>query len=77
MNPGQKRNAQAPIDLKKKWTGEMQGEVEIAFPECFGLRHAGIRLNVNDVCEPLGIQQVADHVLRGDADDSGSSRGGL
>ena len=47
----------------------MQGEVEIAISECFGLRHAGIRLNVNDVCESLGTQQVADHVLRGDAND--------
>ena len=46
----------------------MQGEVEIALRECFGLLDAGIRFNVNDVCEPLGIQQVADHVLRGDAD---------
>ena len=46
----------------------MQGEVEIAVRNCFGLLHASIRLNVNDVCEPLVIQQVADHVLRGDAD---------
>ena len=30
MNPGQKSNAKAPIDLKKKWTGEMQGEVDVA-----------------------------------------------
>src|SRR6516162_8006561 len=64
MNPGQKRDRQAPIDLKKKRTGEMQGEVEIAVRKCFGLLHASIRLNVNDVCEPLVIQQVADHVLR-------------
>src|SRR5262245_63097620 len=68
MNPGQKRDRQASIDLKKKRTGEMQGEVEITVRDCFGLLHASIRLNVNDVCEPLGIQQVADHILRGDAD---------
>src|SRR5215470_17628117 len=68
MNPGQKRDRQAPIDLKEKRTGEMQGEVEIAVRKCFGLLHASIRLNVNDVCEPLVIQQVADHILRGDAD---------
>ena len=35
MNPGQKGNAKAPIDLKKKWTREIQGEVEIAFPDVF------------------------------------------
>ena len=68
MNPGQDRDRQAPIDLKKERTGEMQGEVEIAVRNCFGLLHASIRLNVNDICEPLGIQQVADHVLRSDAD---------
>src|ERR1700682_3256653 len=68
MNPGEKRDPQAPIDLKENRTGEMQGEVEIAVRECFGLLHASIRLNVNDVCESLGTQQVADHVLRGDAD---------
>ena len=46
----------------------MQGEVEVALPDCFGLLHAGIGLDVNDVCESLGIQQVANHVLRGNAD---------
>src|SRR6266849_4469338 len=84
MNPGEKSNAQAPIDLKKKRTGEMQSEVEIAVRECFRLSHASVRFNVNDVCEPLGIQQVAHHVLRSDADarvlrkaDCGGFWGGL
>ena len=57
MNPGQKRDRQAPIDLKKKRTGEMQGEVEIAVRNCFGLLHPGIRLNVNDVCEPSSFSR--------------------
>src|SRR6516162_2305977 len=68
MNPSQNRDRQAPIDLKKKRTGEMEGGVEIAVRECFGLLNASIRLNVNDACEPLLIQQVADHVLRGHAE---------
>src|SRR6516162_8802669 len=68
MNPSQNRDRQAPIDLKKKRTGEMEGEVEIAVRKCFGLLHASIRLNVNDVCESLGAEQVADHILRGHAD---------
>ena len=55
MNPGQNSNAQATIDLKKKRTGEMQGEVDVSLPDCFGLLHAGIGLNVNDICKPLGI----------------------
>ena len=46
----------------------MQGEVEIAVRDRFGLLHATIRLNVDDICDSLGTQQVADHVLRGDAD---------
>jgi hypothetical protein len=71
MNPSQKRDAQTAVDLKKKWTGEMQSEVEIAIRECLGLLYAGISFNVNDVCEPFGIQQVANHVLRGDADGRG------
>jgi len=35
MNPGQNSNARAPIDLEKKWTGEMQGEVDVALRDCF------------------------------------------
>jgi hypothetical protein len=59
MNPGQKGNAKAPIDLTKKWTREFQVEVEI-FPICSPLRHTATGFNVasvkvNDVCEPLGI----------------------
>src|SRR6516162_6629295 len=68
MNPGQNRDRQAPIDLKQNRTGEPQGEVEIAVRKCFALLHASIRLNVNDVCESLGAEQVADYILRGDAD---------
>jgi hypothetical protein len=55
MNPGQNSNARPPIDLEKKGTGEMQGEVDVALRDCFGLLHAGVRFNVNDVCKPLGI----------------------
>jgi hypothetical protein len=55
MNPGHNGNARAPIDLKKKWAGEMQSEVDVALRDCFGLLHAGVRFNVNDVCKPLGI----------------------
>src|SRR5262249_54704645 len=68
VNPGHNSNAQAPIDLQKKWTGEMQSEVEIAVRNCLGLPKASVRVDVNNFCEPLGIQQVADDVLRCDAD---------
>src|SRR6516164_848648 len=68
MNPGQNSTAHTSIKSKKKWTGELQAKVDIALRNCSSLLDAAIRFDVSDVCDPLGCQQVAHHILRGDAD---------
>src|SRR6516165_1408025 len=68
MYPGQNSSTQALINRNKKWTGKLQSKVDIALRNCSGLLEAAIRFDVSDVCDPLGCQQVAHHILRGDAD---------
>src|SRR4030095_1315439 len=72
MNPGQNGSAQASIDLEKKWTGEVQIEVDVAVsPDSFVLCSAATNepgFDVNDICKPLLFQQIAYHVHRRDAD---------
>jgi hypothetical protein len=72
VDPGQNGSAQASIDLKKEWTREIQDEVDIAiFPDSFVLCRAATNesgFDVNDVCESLGIQQIAYYVHRRDAE---------
>src|SRR6516162_9690272 len=68
MYPGQNSSTQALINRNKKWTGKLQSKVDIALRNCSGLLQAGIRFDVSDVCDPLGCEQVAHHILRGEAD---------
>src|SRR5690349_19596119 len=72
MNPGQNGSAQASIDLEKKWTREVQIEVDVAVsPYSFVLCSAATNepgFDVNDICKPLLFQQIAYHVHRRDAD---------